>query len=119
MGWLGTTIYSPIVKEMKSWTATTRRCMNYRIMANLLGQSAYLCAASSGVIILRSCLVRVVLPWSCDQRVVQRGKLQNAECILCGDCVDHCPAGAVRYAFGVPNRTPLLARCRPDHCEMD
>ena len=37
--------------------------------------------------------------------MVQRGKLQNAECILCGNCVDQCQTGAVRYAFGVPNRT--------------
>jgi ferredoxin-type protein NapH len=37
--------------------------------------------------------------------MVQKGNLQNAECVLCGNCVDHCPAGAIRYAFGVPEIT--------------
>jgi len=36
--------------------------------------------------------------------MVQRGKMQNTECILCGNCVDHCQTGAIRYSFGVPNR---------------
>ncbi len=34
--------------------------------------------------------------------MAQQGKLQNAECILCGTCVDHCQSGAIRFAFGVP-----------------
>jgi len=37
--------------------------------------------------------------------MVQKGKLQNAECILCGNCVGHCQAGAIRYAFWAPSRT--------------
>jgi ferredoxin-type protein NapH len=37
--------------------------------------------------------------------MVQKGNLQNDECVLCGNCVDRCPAGAIRYAFGVPKTT--------------
>jgi ferredoxin-type protein NapH len=37
--------------------------------------------------------------------MVQEGKLQNDECILCGNCVDHCQTGAIHYAFGIPKRT--------------
>jgi len=46
--------------------------------------------------------------------MVKRGSLQNAECILCGNCVDHCQAGVIRYAFGIPNRTLPLPR-RPEN----
>ena len=37
--------------------------------------------------------------------MVKRGNMQNAECVLCGKCVDNCPTGAIRFAFGVPKRT--------------
>jgi len=46
--------------------------------------------------------------------MVKRGSLQNAECILCGNCVDHCQAGVIRYSFGIPNRTLSLPR-RPEN----
>jgi ferredoxin-type protein NapH len=36
--------------------------------------------------------------------MVRNGSLQNAECILCGNCVDQCLAGVIRYAFGTPDR---------------
>ena len=41
--------------------------------------------------------------------MVQRGSLRNTECILCGNCVDHCQAAVIRYAFGVPRRIESLS----------
>jgi polyferredoxin len=29
--------------------------------------------------------------------MVQSGSMKNAECILCGECVDGCPKSAIRY----------------------
>lgn len=40
--------------------------------------------------------------------MVRSGRLENAECILCGNCIDHCATGAIRYAFGVPNKNRYL-----------
>jgi polyferredoxin len=31
--------------------------------------------------------------------MVQRGKMENTECILCGNCVDGCTREAIRYSF--------------------
>lgn len=31
--------------------------------------------------------------------MVQKGNMNNSECILCGECVDTCPKKAVRYAI--------------------
>ncbi len=31
--------------------------------------------------------------------MVQRGSMENPECILCGECVDACPKRAMRYSF--------------------
>ncbi|MBU4352919.1 MAG: 4Fe-4S binding protein [Nanoarchaeota archaeon] len=39
-------------------------------------------------------------PMSLDVNgMVQIGKMENAECILCGTCVDNCSKNAIRYAF--------------------
>ncbi len=38
--------------------------------------------------------------------MVQRGDMRNPECILCGNCVDHCPVGAIRYAWERPKLQP-------------
>lgn len=39
-------------------------------------------------------------PMSLDvHAMVQAGKMENAECILCGTCVDHCPSQAIRFTF--------------------
>ena len=32
--------------------------------------------------------------------MVQRQSMENSECILCGKCVDGCPKGAIKFAFG-------------------
>jgi ferredoxin-type protein NapH len=32
--------------------------------------------------------------------MVQKQAMENAECILCGNCVDTCPKGAIKYSFG-------------------
>ncbi len=37
--------------------------------------------------------------------MVRRGNLHNAECILCGNCVDQCQTGAIRFSFGRPDKT--------------
>ena len=31
--------------------------------------------------------------------MVQRGQMENDECILCGTCVDGCPKDAIRFSF--------------------
>jgi polyferredoxin len=39
-------------------------------------------------------------PMSLDvNAMVQIGKMENAECILCGTCVDNCSKKAIRYSF--------------------
>jgi len=39
-------------------------------------------------------------PMSLDvHAMVQRGDMEDGECILCGTCVDGCPSGAVRFVF--------------------
>lgn len=39
-------------------------------------------------------------PMSLDvNEMVQKGCMDNTECILCGECVDTCPKGALRYKF--------------------
>jgi ferredoxin len=35
--------------------------------------------------------------------MVQFGKMENAECILCGTCVDNCARNAIRYSFSGGN----------------
>jgi polyferredoxin len=32
--------------------------------------------------------------------LVQRQNMEEPECILCGECVDHCPEKVIRYGFG-------------------
>jgi Pyruvate/2-oxoacid:ferredoxin oxidoreductase delta subunit len=40
-------------------------------------------------------------PMSLDvNAMVQLGKMENVECILCGTCVDNCAKHAIRYSFG-------------------
>jgi ferredoxin-type protein NapH len=48
---------------------------------------------------------------ACDQHcpmsldvcgMVQKGNMRNSECILCGNCVDSCLSGAIRYSFAAP-----------------
>ena len=39
-------------------------------------------------------------PMSLDvNAMVQSGKMENSECILCGTCVDNCSQSAIRYSF--------------------
>jgi ferredoxin-type protein NapH len=39
-------------------------------------------------------------PMSLDVNgLVHRGNIEHAECILCGTCVDGCPARVIRYSF--------------------
>lgn len=39
-------------------------------------------------------------PMSLDvTSMVQRGRMENSECILCGGCVDGCPTKSIHYAF--------------------
>jgi ferredoxin-type protein NapH len=32
--------------------------------------------------------------------MVQKQAMENMECILCGNCVDTCPKGAIKFSFG-------------------
>jgi len=44
-------------------------------------------------------------PMSLDvQQKVKNGDIHDFECILCGQCVDSCPKGAIKYAFGRPEK---------------
>ncbi|MGE5507597.1 MAG: 4Fe-4S binding protein [Chitinophagales bacterium] len=48
-------------------------------------------------------------PMSLDvQGMVRRGRMADGDCILCGECVDGCPRGAIRYTFRPPARLPVL-----------
>jgi ferredoxin-type protein NapH len=39
-------------------------------------------------------------PMSLDVNgMVQRAQMENGECILCGNCVDGCPKGAIHFSF--------------------
>jgi NAD-dependent dihydropyrimidine dehydrogenase PreA subunit len=39
-------------------------------------------------------------PMSLDvNAMVQSGRMENSECILCGSCVDVCATSVIRYAF--------------------
>jgi ferredoxin-type protein NapH len=40
-------------------------------------------------------------PMSLDPNaMVKNHQMENAECVLCGNCVDVCPKGAIEYGFG-------------------
>jgi len=41
---------------------------------------------------------------------VQSGNMENAECILCGRCVDNCPKQVIKYTFSKPIKpvSPIL-----------
>lgn len=50
-------------------------------------------------------------PMSLDvSTMVASGSMFNEECILCGSCVDGCPKGAIRYAFGAAHPPRAAAR---------
>ena len=36
------------------------------------------------------------------QQKVKKEDMHDFECILCGQCVDSCPKGAIKYSFGRP-----------------
>jgi ferredoxin-type protein NapH len=33
------------------------------------------------------------------EMMVKKGKMENAECILCGSCVDGCKFDVLKYSF--------------------
>ena len=40
-------------------------------------------------------------PMSLDVNgLVRRAQMEDGECILCGQCVDGCPKGAIHFSFG-------------------
>ena len=53
----------------------------------------------------RTCETRC--PMSLDvSTMVASGSMYNAECILCGSCVDGCPKGAIQHFFKTPAGAP-------------
>ena len=38
---------------------------------------------------------------------VRDGKMENAECILCGSCIDTCRTKVIRYSFSIPRDNKL------------
>ena len=39
-------------------------------------------------------------PMSLDVNgMVQKGRMEDSECVLCGSCVDTCPKDVIRYSF--------------------
>jgi ferredoxin-type protein NapH len=49
----------------------------------------------------KSCLkCNSVCPMSLDvENMVTKKKIENSECILCGECVDNCPQNAISYSY--------------------
>jgi len=43
--------------------------------------------------------------------MVATGTMDHTECILCGTCVDSCPKGAIRYAWGRQARGGIDNNC--------
>jgi ferredoxin len=39
-------------------------------------------------------------------KMVQNGKLEHSECILCGTCAHGCPNDAIKFYFGQPEIKP-------------
>ncbi|MHB1294085.1 MAG: 4Fe-4S binding protein [Anaerolineae bacterium] len=58
----------------------------------------HLCAERSACANCRACTK--ACPMSLDvHAMVQRGRMTNDECILCGTCADTCPNHVIRYAY--------------------
>jgi polyferredoxin len=39
-------------------------------------------------------------PMSLDvMQMVEKEKMENSECILCGECIDNCTKKAIKYTF--------------------
>lgn len=80
-----------------------------RTLRNALGWPSLRLVADAGR--CRECLTCTTnCPMSLDvHAMVQRQRMEDAECILCGTCVDNCSRRAIRYAFasgtGRPQRT--------------
>ncbi len=70
-----------------------------RRLRNLAGwPSLRLRASSAACTDCRLCNVHC--PMSLDVNgMVRLEMMENNECILCGNCVDHCPTKAIRYSF--------------------
>jgi polyferredoxin len=50
-------------------------------------------------------------PMSLDvHRMVQAGRMENSECILCGSCIDACSRQAITYTFSTPRAARILPR---------
>ena len=40
-------------------------------------------------------------------QMVQKGSMDNSECILCGSCVDNCPQKVISYTWRKPQKTAV------------
>jgi polyferredoxin len=59
-------------------------------------------------------------PMSLDVNVmVQKGSMENAECILCGECVDTCPKGALRYELKFIDKNNVNQRFNANNVKVD
>jgi ferredoxin-type protein NapH len=81
----------------------------FMIVGNAIGRAArlprlHLEAESDACGKCRTCETKC--PMSLEvPKMVASGSMYNAECILCGSCVDHCPKGVMHYAFRVESDT--------------
>jgi ferredoxin-type protein NapH len=41
-------------------------------------------------------------------KMVQKGDMENSECILCGECADTCARNAIGYAFGYGKKSNIV-----------
>lgn len=46
----------------------------------------------------KSCTKKCPMSLEVD-KMVMKGDMRNAECILCGECIDACPKGVIKYSY--------------------
>lgn len=49
-----------------------------------------------------------ICPMSLDvSNLVQRGDMEDSNCILCGECIDECPKNVIHYTFSSQKKTQV------------
>lgn len=67
-----------------------------KIAAVLKIPTLHLTAASSACVGCKQCTKKCPMGLDVDQ-MAKSGKMYNAECILCGECIDSCPTKVIQY----------------------
>ena len=61
--------------------------------------SLYLTSASNNCVRCHTCTNECPMSLPVE-KMVKENKMENAECILCGTCIDGCKSKAIKYKFG-------------------